>query len=1785
MRITLGVTLAVALLASVVSTSAWSQSVEMARATIDLKGLSVAPDAVAEDQPASIPATPDAPEAPTVASNYAFATATNGSLTDMSTATTQLVAANIDDAPASAITNIGFDFIFQGSTYSQFSVNANGALRFGPAAVPGGTPYQPLAVAGQAKLTAYGADQSTSATGRVHFRIDGTAPNRVLVIEWLNMFSHWNTPRTPDLTYQVRLFETTGVIEYVYGAMTLSAAGAADANSNDPQFGFSSSNIAGSVGSVTAAQSGTPDPTFDGASATPVNNLYTAGVITVLNSAADGARRVFTFTPPAAIAPTALTFNAVTAISMDLSWTDSPNELSYLIYRSTDGTTFSLVGTAAQDATTFAATGLAPSTTYSWRVVALSEGTASPPLSGTQGTNPPGNIVSTGAGGNWSDPATWVGGNVPGSSDNATITNGATVTIDTAAVALSLTIGTGGTPAILQWDSAAARSLDVSGSTLIASNGTFATQATGTVTTHVLSLAGDLTNNGVLDFSTSANTAGAGISFTGAANATFSGSGTTTDVRSLTIAKGTVGTVVDLNPLTLTVQGVNTDSAGFVTLTGGTLHVSGTFPMTNRTFAIPAFSIPAAAGFWLDNPNYVITGQNASGTVAGRLRVSQGTFNIGTAAGNSLGFSAGSNITVEGGAINSTGRFGVATSANAITYTQTGGTVTVATVGNVSTTLASFDMGTGAASSISISGGQIVVQTANTAASGPRDYRHQSGPAGTTTVTAGVLQLGNAASPATVQTFDIAGVVANLVVSGTTAAHVATFLAPSGFNNVTRDITIDAGATLNIGNQLFLMNGVALVNNGTLTASGVSSRFIFFRQATANTYAGTGNVTVPMTSLELQNDIGLTVDPASSNITVGRVILFSGNITNSNKITLGIGGASTGIIQIGNTTTPTAGGTFDVPFTFDLGTGGQTISYLRTNSSKTVGPEVNPARALTNLTIDDDNPANTLTVAGGDLLVNGTLALVNGRVITGLNTLGLAAAGIVNRTAGYVDGSFRKAYAAAGSKAFEVGTANGYSPVVANATAGTFPTDVTVSAIQTVAPTIFPPADAITRHWVVGAPGVTTADLTFTYLDPADIATVTEADLLVYRRDGSSFTDLAGTVDTTANTGAVTGVSTFGVFTLAEPDVTGVDQGDLQITKTNGTTSVTAGGSTTYTIVASNPSGPQGIAGATVADSFPASLTCTWTCVGSAGGTCTAAGSGNINDVVNLPVGASVTYTAACAISAAATGSLVNTATVSVPSGAFDPDLPNNTATDTDTIEVPEADLSISKTDGVTSVAPAQSTTYTIVASNAGPIDATGATVTDTFPAALTGCSWTCVGSGGGTCAAAGSGNINELVNLPSGGSATFSATCTVSPGATGSIANTATIAAPAGVVDPVPGNNSATDTNTVQQAADVELLILNDIAFVQTNENVTLTVVVQNPGPSAAPSVAVNGVVPPELGFFSWSCVGLSGGVCGAPAGIGTFDTSANLPTGGTVIYTVQASVLGEDAAGSVSFSATATVGGSVLDPNVGNNTDTWSAEVVLFRNGFDCTLGRACGAPASPPDYETGFEAPDFTVGDVTGQQSWFAQFANWLVSTANPAEGAQHVQGLSDGLGSSFSLSPTLPAGTETHSYASARIEINNTGTGATWQFAPQDTGAALVITRVQFVRGTNQIQVLQGNPSAFVTIPAVTWPSASPFDIKVVTRRADGEMQVCLNGTSIFTGQAISTTANARDTRNVAIISLMEAGSTGSTIDYDSVIIDNTDTGGCAGPAAPRSTLVGGLPGSAEAHSAAASMTRE
>lgn len=126
------------------------------------------------------------------------------------------------------------------------------------------------------------------------------------------------------------------------------------------------------------------------------------------------------------------------------------------------------------------------------------------------------------------------------------------------------------------------------------------------------------------------------------------------------------------------------------------------------------------------------------------------------------------------------------------------------------------------------------------------------------------------------------------------------------------------------------------------------------------------------------------------------------------------------------------------------------------------------------------------------------------------------------------------------------------------------------------------------------------------------------------------------------------------------------------------------------------------------------------------------------------------------------------------------------------------ADLSVSKVNDRCVLPGGNRTVYRIGVSNAGPDAVTNARVTDVIPAGLSNASWTCTASGGGSCVASGTGNIDTLVNLPSGATAVFSLSADVQRAPEIVVSNTANVQAPTGVTDPQLGNNSSTDSDPI---------------------------------------------------------------------------------------------------------------------------------------------------------------------------------------------------------------------------------------------------------------------------------------------------------------------------------------------------------------------------------------------------
>lgn len=133
--------------------------------------------------------------------------------------------------------------------------------------------------------------------------------------------------------------------------------------------------------------------------------------------------------------------------------------------------------------------------------------------------------------------------------------------------------------------------------------------------------------------------------------------------------------------------------------------------------------------------------------------------------------------------------------------------------------------------------------------------------------------------------------------------------------------------------------------------------------------------------------------------------------------------------------------------------------------------------------------------------------------------------------------------------------------------------------------------------------------------------------------------------------------------------------------------------------------------------------------------------------------------------------------------------------------EIIDVDLQVSKTDGLDFVLSNQSTVYAITVSNAGPVAARSASLVDNLPATLINASWMCVQAlSTATCPVpdTGIGNLNSTITLPVGTSLRFDLMATANASVGGFVTNTATVTAVSTQNDTVPGNNSASDQNTI---------------------------------------------------------------------------------------------------------------------------------------------------------------------------------------------------------------------------------------------------------------------------------------------------------------------------------------------------------------------------------------------------
>jgi hypothetical protein len=187
--------------------------------------------------------------------------------------------AGTDDS-MSGVYDIGFTFILDDLPYTQFKANSNGFVTLNTASTAS---LSNALATNTLILGGFWDDLMTnSSTGSVSYQLMGTAPNRILVVQFKDMQWYYNVS-TNLINYQIKLYETTNVIEFVYGAF-----GTAPGTSASASIGVSGA-VAGNYMSITP---GTPSATYSTTTEfTAINGTHVPYITGAM----------YTFAPPVAV--------------------------------------------------------------------------------------------------------------------------------------------------------------------------------------------------------------------------------------------------------------------------------------------------------------------------------------------------------------------------------------------------------------------------------------------------------------------------------------------------------------------------------------------------------------------------------------------------------------------------------------------------------------------------------------------------------------------------------------------------------------------------------------------------------------------------------------------------------------------------------------------------------------------------------------------------------------------------------------------------------------------------------------------------------------------------------------------------------------------------------------------------------------------------------------------------------------------------------------------------------------------------------------------------------------------------------------------------------------------------------------------------------------------------------------------------------------------------------------------------------------------------------------------
>ena len=837
--------------------------------------------------------------------NYAFSTSTSGSLAldansntiDLSTGATALVAAGVDEG-ASVVNSIGFNFTLMGVTYTQFSASSNGTIQLGSTAVGTATYVASGGSVASPRIAAWGSDALTTTNG-VRSKVIGTAPNRCLVIE-NNSFLNYQALVSP-CQFQVRLYETTGVIEFVYGSMN------ADATVSAGSIGFSVGTATNTLASITNTTNAVSLTTF------AANTPTASAAVTNLNSVANGSRRVYTFTPPATAPsdPTTLSFSGVNFTTTTVNWVDnSTNELRFNVIRATDaGFTQNVVVTSVATTTsagtgtayTSAQTGLSAGTTYFYRITANTEGVGSAGLTGSQATTAGVTYYWVGASGStWATAANW----------NTNPAGGGTTRTSALTTDVLIVDGAGTTAGAATTISVDVASFSI-GQLRVTSN-TALTLASSIGTTRVITITGGPSDDFVIEAGSSIiqnnATNAIGFAFSGTGNTgniagTYTIGGSTSNVFSSTGGTGTLVTIAStgiINNNTVGTGSYFTGSVATMSFAGGSAYnVNGA--TTGVTVPLATWATTATLTFNSLTTATALTNNNQSfGNIVFNCSSLTSTFSVWTTSTTAVvkgdltitaaGATAGTGIfraltsgtvNINGNIIVTQGRFQSASSTGTLIVS---GNTTNSANGIIDILAGTFSQrGTtftnnGALTGVAATSTLQFLSFTNT----PQTFAGT----GTVTTNVGVISLQNSGGLTISHSNQIPILRANLFLGTITNSNKITFGTGLALNT-----------TVQIGAAGLLTPGGSFDANPTLNLGTGAYNVIYAQESVARTSGFEIPVSRVISALTLTNSNGLTI--SGGNLATGTLTfnaLSGGNITTNASNLLTVTGTTTGSI-------------------------------------------------------------------------------------------------------------------------------------------------------------------------------------------------------------------------------------------------------------------------------------------------------------------------------------------------------------------------------------------------------------------------------------------------------------------------------------------------------------------------------------------------------------------------------------------------------------------------------------------------------------------------------------------------------------------------------------------------------------------------------------------------------------------------------------------------------------------------------------------------------------------------